>query len=185
MRLHRAAPALRDLEEILLFGTCRTAVPIFMLKRAIMYLLCALLGACGCGGAAKCTFLYRNSADHVAESYLGPTARSCGNVHHGENPEKVKECIFRSLNDGNSFYAWFWLMPIDSVPAAGLLYSKNNQLTIAWYDSEYGPWGSVFIPAPCSGWSLDSGQQAKIRCHLAPGEKAHLFDLESFVELEP
>jgi hypothetical protein len=184
MRLHRTAPALQDLEEILLLGARRTAVPIYMLKRVFLFVLCAFLGACGCSGAVKCTFLYRNSADQVAESYLGPSARSCGNVHNGENPEKVKECIFRSLDDSKPFYAWFWLRPVDSIPAAGLLYSKNNQLTIAWYDSGYGVWGSVFKPTPCSEWSLDSGQRTKFKCHLAPGEKAYLFDLESFVELE-
>jgi len=133
----------------------------------------------------SCTTLLTYTPDEHATKFVHGTIKKCGEVEPDKRSELIEKCIFDSLNSGEPFYAWFWLRPIDSVPAAGLILNQNNELFITWYDSGYLWWGSIFNAAKCKSWSVyvtDSEQ--KILCTMPESEKAYLFNMEHFVSIE-
>lgn len=58
--------------------------------------------------------------EHVTQFAKGKI-KKCGDVEPGGKSAVVENCIFESLRKDEPFYAWYWLRPVDSVPASGLI----------------------------------------------------------------
>lgn len=149
--------------------------------RLMTYLTCVLSVTCLC----SCSILMTQTPDEHATQFAKKEIKKCGEVEPGVKSPVVENCIFESLKNGKSFYAWYWLRPVDSVPAAGLIMNSNNELFITWYDSGYLWWGSIFNAVKCSSWSVATTDAVqKVICTLPEKEKAYLFDMEDFVSIE-
>jgi hypothetical protein len=124
------------------------------------------------------------SANEYANQYIGHGAIQCGDVQHHDNPENTENCIFKYIKENKPFYAWYWLEPIDSVPAAGILYNSNKELSIAWYDRGYSITGNTFNATKCTSWQIrTSSDKNQVICVIPKTAKVYLFGLESFLQL--
>jgi hypothetical protein len=94
-------------------------------------------------------------------------------------------CIAEALRAGSPFYVWFWLNPVDSFPASGLLLNANQELFVAWYDGGYGMFRrTVFDTTKCAQWELDPAAELKITCQIPDRQSVYLFAMESFVDID-
>jgi hypothetical protein len=127
----------------------------------------------------------QRSVDEVSIRALGEGAHACGTVGYGKEPTGTLDCVFEALDAKQPFYAWFLMRGVDSQPATGLLMNRDGVLSLAWYDRNWSFWGSVYKPTACSTWRVLKGPPRKVICVLAPDKEVYLFEMESFVLIEP
>lgn len=149
-----------------------------LLKSLIFLLISFILCSCG-------IFLNKNSDDYASQ-FISNTPKKCGDAHFDENSSKVENCIFSSLANTQPFYAWYWLPPVDSEAASGILFNSKKELYIGWYDDFNSTiWGNTFKTTKCNSWYIQTySQKNKLICKLPKSTKVYLFNLESFLQIE-
>ena len=124
-----------------------------------------------------CSFLGR-SADEHAWNLLGNNAVKCGDVEPEKTSKNVESCIFENLNSKTSFFAYYWISPVDSVPAMGIMLDQKQELYLSWFDGGYIIWPSIFKPEKCERWYVaKKSDKDKVVCVVPIGKEIYLFDL--------
>lgn len=121
-------------------------------------------------------------ADGYAYGLVGAASTKCGSIKYTDTTSQAENCALNALKNNTPFYTWFWLRPVDSIPAIGLLLDQNRDLYMALYDSDFRLNRNTFKVEKCLSWSLKEHEK-KVVCRVKDPKKLHLFYLKSFVEV--